>query len=70
MKSHPLPRRLYAFLARRRAVAHAKHRLSDVEVRRRRRTAERWRSLAWDSPPLTEWEQAAMYGAIEAERNR
>lgn len=70
MTRNPLSRRLYALLSGRRAVAHAKHRLSEVEVRRRRRQAEAWRSLAWDSPPLSEWEQEAMYGEVEAERNR
>lgn len=65
---NPHSRRLYARLSGRRAVAHANHRLSDVEVRRRRRQAEAWRSLALDSPPLTEWERMAMYGVVEAER--
>src|SRR5690606_16693066 len=68
MTRTPLPRRLYARLSGRRAVAHATHRLIDVEVRRRRRQAEAWRALAWDSPPLTEWEVMAMYGVVEAER--
>ena len=68
MTRNPLSRRLYAHLSGRRAVAHANHRIRDVEVRRRRRQAEAWRSLAWDSPPLTEWERMAMYGVVEAER--
>ena len=70
MTRNRLPRRLYARLSGRRAVAHANHRLSDVEVWRRRRQAEAWRSLAWDSPPLSELEVDMRYGAVEAERKQ
>jgi len=68
MTRNPLPRRLYAHLSGRRAVAPRQRALRQVEVRRRRRQAEAWRALALDSPPLTEWERMAMYGVVEAER--
>ena len=39
-----------------------------VDVARRRTEALRRRQEAFGSPPMSEWEQVAMYGAVEAER--
>lgn len=56
-------------LTRRKAVAPRRgHASRPVDVARRAEEARRRRQEAFGSPPLSEWEQEAMYGAVEAER--
>ena len=62
--------RLFLTLLRIRKRVDAAKRLTEREQRRRHEVAEQARQESLHGPPLSEWEQDAMYGAVEQERRQ
>lgn len=60
----------FGFWRRKAAIPRRNPGTRPVDVERKREKAERVRRESFHGPPLTEWERMAMYGVVEAERNR